>query len=187
MASKRVLVVDDFEPFRRFLCTALEKVPNLTISAEGADGFEAVEKILQFQPDLLLLDVGLPKLNGIEVARRTAELSPRTKILVISQESSADIVQEAFNAGVCGYIVKTDVGRDLQEAINAVFRGERFVGERFAGHDFAGTAGPQARKGFHHHPVCTTASHAPSPAGMRLSHSLRNLCSSWLWRLCSFR
>ena len=142
LASKRVLVVDDFAPFRRLLISALERVPNLSIAGEGADGLEAVEKVVEFQPDLLLLDVGLPQLNGIEVARRTAELSPRTKILVISQETSADIAQEAFNAGVSGYIVKTDVGRELWEALNAIFRGEQFAGERFAGHDFKRTSRP---------------------------------------------
>ena len=78
-------------------------------------------------------------MNGIEAARRIRKLSPESKILFVSQESSA-ILREALGAGASGYIVKTDAGRELLEAVSAVLRGEQFVGRRFAGHDFTGAS-----------------------------------------------
>jgi len=89
---------------------------------------------------LILLDIGLPELNGIEVARRIRKVSPGSKILFVSQESSVYAVQEALGTGARGYVVKTDAGSELLEGVNAVLRGERFVGQRFSGHDFVGTS-----------------------------------------------
>jgi DNA-binding NarL/FixJ family response regulator len=80
-----------------------------------------------------LLDIGLPTLNGIEAARQIRKLSPTSKIIFVTQESSADIVQEALNIGACGYVVKTDVGSELLAAVTVVLRGEQFVCRRFAG------------------------------------------------------
>jgi len=87
----------------------------------------------QLQPDLILLDIGLPKLNGIAAARRIATVSPGSKILFISQESSVDVVQEAFRAGASGYIVKIDASRELPTAIYTILSGGRFAGSRFNG------------------------------------------------------
>ena len=128
--------MDDYEPWRRFVSTTLQKQPELQVIGEAVDGLEAVQKARQLQPDLILLDIGLPTLDGIEAARRILELSPKSKILFISQESSADVVREALGTGARGYIVKTDAGSELLTAVGAVLRGERFVGSRFAGHDF---------------------------------------------------
>jgi DNA-binding NarL/FixJ family response regulator len=91
----RVLVVEDYEPFRRFVCSTLAKRPGMQIIGEAADGLEAVEKAEELQPDFIVLDIGLPTLNGVEAARRIRKLSPKSKILFVSQESSADVVQEA--------------------------------------------------------------------------------------------
>ena len=102
----------------------------------GSDGLEAVQKAEELQPDLILLDIGLPSLNGIEVARQIRKLSPKSKILFVSQESSADVVWEALGTGAQGYVVKSDAGSELLEGVNAVLRGEQFVSARFAGHDF---------------------------------------------------
>jgi DNA-binding NarL/FixJ family response regulator len=139
-SSIRVLVVDDYEPFRQFLSAQLQDTSSVYLCWEASDGLEAVQKAEELQPDLILLDIGLPKLNGIEVARRIRKVSPRSKILIVSQESSADAVQEALCTGALGYVVKTDAGRELLEGVNAVLRGERFVGRRFSSHDFAGTS-----------------------------------------------
>ena len=136
MASVRILVVEDHEQFRRFIYSTLEKAPELQVVDIASDGLAAVQKAEQLQPDLILLDIGLPKLNGIEAARRIRRLSPETKILFVSQESSADVVREALGTGASGYVVKSDAGRELLEAMSAVLRGELFVGERFSGHDF---------------------------------------------------
>jgi DNA-binding NarL/FixJ family response regulator len=137
-SSIRVLVVDDYEPFRQFLSSSLQNTSSQYICWEASDGLEAFQKAEELQPDLILLDIGLPKLNGIEAARRIRKVSPESKILFVSQESSAEVVHEALGLGAYGYVVKTDARRELLEGVNAVLRGERFVGRRFSGHDFFG-------------------------------------------------
>jgi DNA-binding NarL/FixJ family response regulator len=132
----RVLAVDDFESFRRFAASQLGKRPELQIIGEASDGSEAVRKAEELQPDLILLDIGLPKLNGIEAARQIRKHSPVSKILFLSQDSSVETVLAALDTGAAGYIVKSDAGRELLPAIDAILRGEMFVGKRFAGQDF---------------------------------------------------
>ena len=100
--SVRLLVVDDYEPFRRFVYSMLEKRTELQVIGESSDGLEAVRKAEELQPDVILLDVGLPALNGIEAARRIRKLSPESKILFVSQETSTDVVQEALGVGAQG-------------------------------------------------------------------------------------
>jgi DNA-binding NarL/FixJ family response regulator len=137
-SSISVLVVDDFEPFRQFLSSSLQNTSDGFVCWEASDGLEAVHKAEELQPDLILLDLGLPKLNGMEAARQIAKVSPGSKILVVSQESSADMVQEAFRIGVWGYIVKTDAAQELLTAVKAILRGAKFAGSRFDGHDVIG-------------------------------------------------
>src|SRR5580765_2341705 len=103
MPSIRVLVVEDFEPFRRFLCTTLNKRSDLQIVEQVSDGQEAVHKAEELKPDLILLDIGLPTLNGIAAAREICQLRPESKIIFVSGESDADIVQEALSSGALGY------------------------------------------------------------------------------------
>jgi CheY-like chemotaxis protein len=92
-------VVDDYGPFRRFISSTIENRRDAQVIGEVSDGLEAVEKVEELQPDLILLDIGLPTLDGIQVARRIRMLSPRSRILFVSQESSAEVVQEAFDSG----------------------------------------------------------------------------------------
>jgi len=94
----RVLIVDDNEPFRQFLRSTLQNKLELQTIVEASDGEEAIELAQALQPDLILLDIGLPKLNGIEAARRIRELASRSKIIFFSQESSLEVVQGAFSA-----------------------------------------------------------------------------------------
>lgn len=129
-----VLVVEDYEPFRRFICSKLGKSPELLIVGEVSDGLEAVQKAKELQPGLILLDVGLPTLSGIEAARQIRKLSPESKILFVSQESSSDVVQEAFTIGALGYIAKPNAGIELLAAVEAVCQGRRFVSAGLAGH-----------------------------------------------------
>jgi len=143
-SSIRVLVVDDFEPFRRFICSTLQDKLELQTILEASDGVEAIELAQAWRPDLILLDIGLPKLNGIEAARRIRELAPQSKILFVSQEAGLDVVQAAFSLGALGYVVKSDAGSELPTAVKAVLRGDRFVGIRFAGHGFTGPSDAQA-------------------------------------------
>jgi DNA-binding NarL/FixJ family response regulator len=123
VSSVRVLVVEDYEPFRRFICSTLGKKPELQVIGVASDGLEAVQRAEELQPDLILLDIGLPILNGIEACRRIRTLSPNSKILFVSQESSRDVVQEAFNVGALGYVVKAHAGSELLDAVEAVREG----------------------------------------------------------------
>jgi DNA-binding NarL/FixJ family response regulator len=141
-------VVDDTEAFRRSIVSTLQAKPELQLIGEVSDGLDAVQKAQDLQPDLILLDIGLPKLNGIEAARRIRSISPKSKIIFVSQEFSADIVQQAFSLGARGYVVKMDAGRELLAAVDAVLRGEQFVGSRFAGHNFNGASDEGASKDF---------------------------------------
>jgi DNA-binding NarL/FixJ family response regulator len=113
----------------------LQKQPELQIIGEVTDGFEAVQKAQQLQPDLILLDIGLPTLNGIETARRIRALSPKSKILFVSENRSWDIAEEALRTGAGGYVVKSDAAGELLPAVNAVLGGKRFVSSSLAGHD----------------------------------------------------
>jgi len=135
-APIRILVVDDFEPFRRFLTSTLQLRPEFHVICEVSDGLEAVQKADELQPDLILLDIGLPGLNGIEAGRQIGRVSPTSKILFVTQEASADLLKEVFNSGGCGYVVKTDARRELLTAVTTVLQGERFVGRRFGDIDF---------------------------------------------------
>jgi CheY-like chemotaxis protein len=107
--------------------------PDLRVICEVADGLEAVEKGGELQPELILLDIGLPRLNGIEAARQIRKLCPKSKILFVSQESSADMVQAALEAGADGYVVKADAGRELIAALDAVLRGQTYLSKSLAG------------------------------------------------------
>jgi DNA-binding NarL/FixJ family response regulator len=127
-------VVDDYEPFRRFICSTLRKRPGLQIVGEVSDGLEAVHKAEELRPDLIVLDIGLPTLNGIEAARRIRNVSPESKILFISQESSADVVQEALALGALGYVVKVHAGSDLLPAVGAVLEGRQFISSGLSDH-----------------------------------------------------
>jgi len=104
----------------------------LHIVAEVSDGLAAFQKAAELRPDLIRLDIGLPKLNGIEAARRIRELSPSSKILFVSQQSSLDLVQAALDTGATGYVLKQDAGSQLLTAVNAVLDGQTFVSRSFA-------------------------------------------------------
>jgi DNA-binding NarL/FixJ family response regulator len=123
----RILVVDDNEPFREFIYSMLGKRSDLQIIGEASDGLEAVHKAEELQPDLILLDIGLPSLNGIEAARRIFKLAPKSKIVFLSQESSPDIVRAALSLGVMGYVAKHKAGSDLLVAVETVVQGKQFV------------------------------------------------------------
>jgi len=128
MSPVRILVVEDFLPFRQFISSTLAKKRDFQVIYEASDGLEAVQKAAELKPDLILLDIGLPTLNGIEAARRLRKLVPESKILFLSQESSPDVVQEALNLGAWGYIFKTRAARDLLAAVDAVISEKQFVG-----------------------------------------------------------
>jgi len=125
-----VLVVDDFEPFRRFVCSTLASRPNLQVIGQASDGLEAVEKAQALKPDLILLDIGLPSLDGIEAAHRISRLIPTATVLFVSQNNDADVIQEALSNGAKGYVWKQDAGLDLLPAVEAALQGAHFVSRR---------------------------------------------------------
>jgi len=131
--SIRILVVEDYEPFRRFARSTLGERADFQVVAEAFDGLEAVRTAAELQPDLILLDIGLPKLNGIEAARRIREQSPKSKILFFSENRSPQIVEEALSTGAGGYLLKSDGARELFTAIEALLQGKPFLSSSLAG------------------------------------------------------
>jgi CheY-like chemotaxis protein len=127
-------VVEDHVLWQGFVVRKLREQPGLQIIGVLADGLEAVQKAKELQPDLVLLDIGLPKLNGIEVAKRVRTVAPGARILFVSQESSSDIVREAVRVGALGYIRKPN-GSELLPAIQAVLRSTRFFGRGLEAHE----------------------------------------------------
>lgn len=121
-SKTRVLVVDDFEQWREFVCTTIQTIPNLVVVGVASDGPEAIDKAATLRPDLVVLDIGLPTLNGIEVARRIRRVSPRSTIVFLTENPSREVIEECFRTGASGYVVKSSAGNDLISAINAALK-----------------------------------------------------------------
>jgi DNA-binding NarL/FixJ family response regulator len=143
MPPLRTLIVDNFEDFRRYLSSILKRKTQCEVVGQASDGLEAVQKAEELQPDLILLDLGLPTLNGMEAARRIRELSPNSKILFLSQDSSAEIVQEALRLGAQGYLLKSEA-TELPLAVDAISQGTWFVSRRLQ-RDQSHNASPPVR------------------------------------------
>jgi len=126
-SNVRILVVGDFDPWRQHICSMLQTQPEMQVVGEASDGFEAVHITEELKPDLILLDIGLPKLNGIEAAKRLCHSVPGVKILFITHNNDAEMAREALSNGAQGYVLKTIAGRELLHAITACLRGEKFV------------------------------------------------------------
>lgn len=130
----RILVAEDFLPWRRFVATMiLLREPEWRIVCEVEDGLEAVKKTKELILDVVLLDIGLDKLGGIEAARQIRKINPDLKILFVSAFDSMEVVEEALNTGASGYVAKLDAASELIEAVEAVFQGGQFVSSRIQG------------------------------------------------------
>jgi DNA-binding NarL/FixJ family response regulator len=129
MSSVRTLVVDDVDEFRNFLCLTLQDKCHCEIVGEASDGLQAVQQAEKLLPDLILLDLSLPKLNGMEACRRIRRLSPLSKIIVLSQDSSQEVVRGALRLGAVGYLLKSDA-TELPQVLDAILKGTVFVSTR---------------------------------------------------------
>ena len=132
MPALRTLVVDDHEGLRKLLRSMLQEKTECVVIAEASDGLQAIEQAEKLQPDLILLDLSLPKLSGMEAARRIRKLSPNSKIVILSQDPSPEIVQGALQLGASGYLLKSDA-TELPLAVEALLQGRVFVSRRVKG------------------------------------------------------
>jgi DNA-binding NarL/FixJ family response regulator len=139
--SVRVLVVEDNAFVRRGICSLLSGDGTLEVVCETADGNEAIAKAQELLPDLVLLDIRLHGISGIEAARQIRRVAPESRIIFLSQFDSIQIAKEAMQTGAHGYIVKSDAGQDLLRGIRAVQRGEPFVSQRLVAKGWAETEG----------------------------------------------
>ena len=140
----RVLVAEDHRDWPKLVRLLFQIRPEWQVICEVSDGSEAVKKAEELKPDLILLDIGLPKLDGIEAARRIRQFSPNSKIVFLSVEHSADIVEEALGTGALGYVCKTDTQSDLLSAVETALRGEPFVSRSIKGYKLPDTPGANA-------------------------------------------
>jgi DNA-binding NarL/FixJ family response regulator len=127
MTFCKILIVDDFEPLRRFVCAMFDQNPEFQVVGEAADGLEAVNKATDLRPDLILLDVSLPKLNGVAAARQIRICAPASKILFMSEHWYPELVEEALDMGASGYVIKSEAANDLFDALRTVIHGDKFV------------------------------------------------------------
>ena len=126
MAAVRTFIVDDSRAWRRAVCALLCDHLDVVVICESADGLDAVRKSEELQPDLVLLDIGLPNLNGLEAARQIRKVSPSSRILFLTSHRNPELLQEARRIGALGFVVKSNAARDLLPAVRAVMRDEQF-------------------------------------------------------------
>src|SRR5215469_11601946 len=127
MPDIHILLVDDFLPWQRFVMELFETEADLKIISVASDGWEAIQKVQELRPDLILMDINLPRMDGFEATREIRILSPASKILFVSGDRRDELVEAAFEAGASGYVLKTDSYSDLITGIRAVLLGRRFV------------------------------------------------------------
>ena len=128
----RILVVDDFEPLRREICSMIQRRPEFRVIAEVADGLEAVQQAYELKPDLILLDIGLPSLDGLEVANRIRQFIPDARIIFLTQNSDRDVIRAALSTGAEGYVVKANAWAELFTAIEGGPLGEQLKAQMLA-------------------------------------------------------
>lgn len=140
MDGVRALIVDDFQQWRKVVRSALQGKLGLHVIKEAADGLDAVQKAQAMQPDLVVLDIGLPTLNGIEVARSIRRVSPRSKVVFLTENRSCDVAEMALQTGAHGYVIKSAFARELIPAIKAVLEGRQFLSAQLTALDMPQTS-----------------------------------------------
>jgi DNA-binding NarL/FixJ family response regulator len=132
MAAFRIFIADDHEVVRKGLCALLQAEPGWEVCGEAADGREATEKIRELKPDVSILDIGMPGLNGLEATRQILKDDPRAKVLVLTFHDSDQVVRDVLNAGARGFLLKSDAARDLVVAIEALRRDKTYFTSKVA-------------------------------------------------------
>jgi DNA-binding NarL/FixJ family response regulator len=127
MKSFRILIADDHEIVRRGLRVLLQNHEGWEICAEAVDGSDAVDKVVQLKPDLAILDIRMPKLNGLEATRQILQVEPRTIILILTIDESEQVFREVLKAGAKGFLHKSDAAHSLKTAVEALQRGQSFI------------------------------------------------------------
>jgi DNA-binding NarL/FixJ family response regulator len=125
LASVKILIVDDYEFWRYCVVSMLKDYPEFEIVGEGSDGLDAVEMSAQLHPDIVLLDIGLPELNGFEAAREIRKVSPASNIVFVAQTRNDDLVNEALKVGARGYVSKMEAASELVPAMKAAVANQR--------------------------------------------------------------
>lgn len=126
MSSVQIIVADDHEVVRRGVKSLLESHPGWTVVAEAATGREAVDQVKRCNPDVVILDITMPELNGLEATRQILKVAPQTEILILTLHESAQLIRSVLEAGARGYVLKSDAGRNLIDAVEAVSEHKAF-------------------------------------------------------------
>jgi DNA-binding NarL/FixJ family response regulator len=132
MAAFRIFIADDHEVVRKGLCALLQAEQGWEVCGEAADGREAAEKIRDLKPDVSILDIGMPGLNGLEATRQILKDDPRAKVLILTFHDSDQVVRDVLNAGARGFLLKSDAARDLVVAIEALRRDKTYFTSKVA-------------------------------------------------------
>ena len=128
----RILLADDHEVVRRGLCAILQNKSEWKVCGEAKDGIDAVEKAKRLKPDVVIIDIGMPNLNGLDAARQIVDALPQTKVLVLTLYESDDMIQQVLNAGARGFLLKSDAGRNLVAAVEALRRSGTYFTSKVA-------------------------------------------------------
>jgi DNA-binding NarL/FixJ family response regulator len=128
----RILVADDHEVVRRGLCALLQAQPDWEVCGEAGDGREALDKTQKLKPDVVILDIGMPSLNGLEATRQILKAMPNTRVLILTLHDSDQVVREVLNAGARGFLLKSDAARDLVAAVEALRRDKTYFTSKVA-------------------------------------------------------
>ena len=139
MSALRILVVDDHEIVRRRLSSLLQRWPEFNVVAEASDGLDAIEQSKELQPDVVVLDISMPRMSGLEAAPHIRRVAPAAEILFVSQHDTRSIVREALSTGARGFVLKSDAGTDLVNAVLAVSQQKEFLSHKLA-HDSPGSS-----------------------------------------------
>jgi DNA-binding NarL/FixJ family response regulator len=123
----RILLADDHTIVRQGLARLLQDQPDMEVVGEAVSGREAIEKVLHLAPDIVIMDIAMPLMNGIEAARRIKKTSPKTKILILSMYSHEHYIHDLLETGISGYLLKDSSGRDIIKAIYAAMKDETFL------------------------------------------------------------